>query len=231
MAILALSACATPKPLVGSPAIQVVDVAGLPPPIGTSADGVMPYLIGPADKLTVTVANMPELTQKEIRVDAGGHISVPLAGVIEAGGHTPAEVERAIETRLRAAYVRAPQVSINLIESNGQLVTVDGEVTEPGLYPVIGPMSLMRAVADAKGTKKFAKLDDVVVFRTVGGQKMAALYNLGAIRRGAYDDPKIYANDIVVVGESRARRLFDGFLQLAPLLTTPLILILQKSGK
>ncbi|WP_196782026.1 hypothetical protein, partial [Salmonella enterica] len=73
-------------------------------------------------------------------------------------------------------------------------------------------MTLMRAVATAKGTTEFAKLDDVVIFRTVNGQKMAALYNLKAIRQGAYDDPEVFANDVVVVGDSPARRLFKDIL-------------------
>ncbi|MBC7042118.1 polysaccharide export protein, partial [Salmonella enterica subsp. enterica serovar Enteritidis] len=80
------------------------------------------------------------------------------------------------------------------------------------LYPVNGRMTLMRAVATAKGTTEFAKLDDVVIFRTVNGQKMAALYNLKAIRQGAYDDPEVFANDVVVVGDSPARRLFKDIL-------------------
>jgi polysaccharide biosynthesis/export protein len=102
-------------------------------------------------------------------------------------------------------------------------------VKEPGLYPVIGHMSLMRAVATAKGASEFAKLDDVVIFRTVDSQRMAALYNLKAIRRGAYEDPEIFANDVIVVGDSSARRLFKDALQILPTLTTPLILLLQGS--
>jgi polysaccharide export outer membrane protein len=83
-------------------------------------------------------------------------------------------------------------------------------------------------VANAKGASEFARLDDVVVFRSVNGRPMAALYNLGAIRRGIYPDPKIYANDIVVVGDSKARRMFQQFLQIAPLLTTPVVLGLER---
>ena len=110
------------------------------------------------------------------------------------------------------------------------MITVDGQVKEPGLYPVIGKMTLMRAVATAKGTAEFAKLDDVVIFRTVNGQKLAALYNLKAIRRGYYNDPEVFANDVVVVGDSQARRLFKDALQLVPLLTTPLIVALQQKN-
>ena len=85
----------------------------------------------------------------------------------------------------------------------------------------------MRAVAVAGGTKDYADLQDVVVFREVGGQKYAALYNLEAIRRGNYADPEIYANDVIIVGDDNAKRVFRDLLQNAPLLTTPLIVLLQ----
>ena len=88
----------------------------------------------------------------------------------------------------------------------------------------------MRAVATARGIDEFAKLDDVVVLRTVNGQRYAGLYNLAAIRRGNYVDPDIFANDTVIVGESKQRRMFRDFLQLVPLLTTPLIIALQGNG-
>jgi polysaccharide export outer membrane protein len=56
---------------------------------------------------------------------------------------------------------------------------------------------------------------------------MAALYNLKSIRRGVYNDPEVFANDVVVVGDSQARRLFKDALQVTPALLTPLIYILQ----
>jgi polysaccharide export outer membrane protein len=128
---------------------------------------------------------------------------------------------------LRVRYIKDPQITINLRETVSQVVTVDGAVRNPGLYPVVGRMTLIRAVATASGLSEFADQSDVVVFRTVNGQKYAALYNLKAIRRGVYDDPEVFANDIVVVGESEARRLFRDLLQLAPVLTTPLVVALQ----
>src|SRR3546814_21117547 len=94
------------------------------------------------------------------------------------------------------------------METVSQVVTVSGEVRKPGLYPVLGKMTLMRAIAQAEGSTEFADADNVVVFRTVSGQDMAAVYNLGAIRRGNYNDPAVYAHDVVVVGESGTRRLF-----------------------
>jgi polysaccharide export outer membrane protein len=125
--------------------------------------------------------------------------------------------------------VRNPDVTVSVKEVSSQNYTIDGEVVTPGLYPVVGKMSLMRAVASARGSTEFAKLEDVVVFRTVNGQRMAALYDLKQIRRGVYNDPDIYANDVIVVGNSQARRIFKDFIQVSPLLAGPLIAILQNN--
>ncbi len=210
--------------------VKVVDQTALPEPMRIDLfEQNRPYLIGPFDKLTIDVFGIEELSTKEVQTDAGGRISFPLAGIMEAAGKTPGELEVEIEDRLRGQYVRDPQVTVNLKETVSQVITVDGQVREPGLYPVIGKMTLMRAVATAKGTAEFAKLDDVVIFRTVNGQKLAALYNLKAIRRGFYNDPEVFANDVVVVGDSTARRLFKDALQLVPLLTTPLVVALQSN--
>jgi polysaccharide biosynthesis/export protein len=228
--LMCLSGCAVGggRALGGDPAIQVVQGNELPPPERNDVVGEdRPYLIGPFDKLMIDVFGIEELSTKEVQTDASGRISFPLAGIVEAAGRTPAELESILEERLRAQYVRNPQVTVNLKDTVSQVVTVDGQVREPGLYPVVGRMTLMRAVATAKGTAEFAKLDDVVIFRSVKGQSMAALYNLKAIRNGAYADPEVFANDVVVVGDSQARRLFKDALQIAPLLTTPIILLLQ----
>lgn len=162
-----------------------------------------------------------------MQVDASGRVSMPLVGVIDARGKTALELASTIESALRGRYVRNPDVTVNIKSSVSQVVTVDGSVVEPGLYPVTNQMTLMRAVASAKGLSEFAKVDDVVILRTVAGRKMAGLYNIAAIRRGAYEDPQIYANDVIVVGDSPQRRMFRDLVSLSPLLAAPLLRILQ----
>jgi polysaccharide export outer membrane protein len=230
LAALMLAACANGPRLgeSGQP-MAVGRLTELPPPTG--ADLVVassPYRIGPFDKLDVAVFGVPELSGK-YQVDAAARLSLPLAGTIDAAGLTPAELAAAIDRQLRGKYVKDPQVTVNLDETTSQVYTVDGQVGQPGSYPALGNISLMRAVANAKGASEFARLDDVVVFRSVDGKPMAALYNLGAIRRGLYPDPKIYANDIIIVGDSTAKRMFQQFLQVAPLLTTPIVLALHRT--
>ncbi|MGN6497588.1 MAG: polysaccharide biosynthesis/export family protein [Tsuneonella sp.] len=228
-ALLLVGGCAGHPGVLDQSTTPVVQNGEMPPPTGTDLlSATRPYLIGPFDKLSVQVFGVPDLSRDEVQVDAGGRLSLPLVGSLAAAGLTPEQLADKIEAGLRGSYVRNPQVTVNLVETVSQVVTVDGQVAKPGLYPVIGRMTLMRAVATAGGTSEFAKLDDVVLFRTVDGQRMAGLYNLKAIRTGVYQDPEVFANDVVVVGDSPARRMFKDILSAAPLITTPLIILFRK---
>ena len=186
-----------------------------------------PYFIGPFDELKVDVFGVPALSEQEIQVDSSGQMAFPLVGSLQVVGKTPAELAKTLEEGLRGQFVRNPQVTVNLKRTVSQVVTVEGEVTQPGLYPVVGRMSLMRAIATAKGTTEFSDTGDVVIFRSVDGKSFAALYNLRDIRNGKYPDPDVFANDIVSVGDSRGRRLFKDILQTLPILTTPLVVALN----
>lgn len=225
---LAIAGCGSPEPIRSSGQLTVIQgSSALPPPNRgdlTAAD--RPALIGPLDTIEVDVFGIPDLG-REMQVDASGRIAMPLAGTVDARGKTAEELSRSIEGALRARFVRDPQVTVNIKSSVSQVVTIDGQVIEPGLYPVTNQMTLMRVIASAKGLSEFARQEDVVILRTVGERKMAGLYNVTAIRRGAYDDPPIYANDVIIVGDSPQRRLFRDFVSVAPLLAAPLIAVLQ----
>lgn len=224
----ALSACVTRQPLVSSERLTVVEGSNILPAPNrndlTAPD--RPSLIGPLDTIQVDVFNVSDLN-RELQVDASGRISMPLVGTIDARGKTAEELAGSIEAALRSRYVRNPEVTVNIKSSVSQVVTVDGQVVEPGLYPVTNQMTLGRAIASAKGFSEFARQEDVVILRTVNGRKMAGLYNVAAIRRGDYDDPPIYANDVIVVGDSPQRRLFRDLVSVSPLIAAPLIAILQ----
>lgn len=223
-----LSGCAGRERLTSTERLTVVEGSSVLPPPGrgdlTAED--RPALIGPLDTIQVDVFNVPELS-REMQVDASGRIAMPLAGTIDARGKTASELAAVIEAALRAKYVRNPGVTINIKNSVSQVVTIDGQVVEPGLYPVTNQMTLMRVIASAKGLSEFARQDDVVILRTVGSRRMAGLYNVAAIRQGAYDDPPVFANDVIVVGDSPQRRLFRDFVSLSPILAAPLIAIVQ----
>ena len=225
---LALSACGGAPKIQSSSRLTVLESTTLPPPV--RSDLVAPdraALVGPLDTIAIEVFGVPDLS-RELQVDASGRITMPLIGVVDVNGATASELARSIEDRLRNRYVRNPNVTVNIKSSVSQVVTVDGEVKEPGLYPVNNQMTLMRALAVAKGLTEFAKEDDVVILRSVNGQRYAGLYNITAIRRGIYDDPYVFANDVVLVGDSPTRRLFRDILTVAPLLVAPAVALIQR---
>jgi polysaccharide export outer membrane protein len=229
LTVLTLASCASPD-LINTGNVAIATPDTLPPPSVTDlTDGGRPHYVGPFDEISVDVLGLPELS-RQVRVDASGHVALPLAGSIDVTAKSPEELATIIEGRLRDTYVKNPRVSVAITETVSQTITVDGEVRAPGMYPVLGRMTLMRAIASAQGTSDIAQTSHVVVFRQVNGQQMAALYDLRAIRLGAYQDPLVYTNDVVVVGESNARRLFPQILQAAGLLMTPLVTVLNNNN-
>lgn len=185
------------------------------------------YLIGSLDKLNLDVFGIPELGAKELVVDSAGRISVPLAGSIEARAKTPVELEAVIAQGLRRSGVRNPRVSINVAEAASRSVTVSGAVNQAGVYPVLGNMTLQKAIASAQGPTETSYDGNVVVFRTIEGKRYAALYNLRAIRDGHYGDPEIFPNDVVLVSEARAKALFRDALGILPALTYVVVALLN----
>jgi polysaccharide biosynthesis/export protein len=227
LACVALAGCSRSVELGGSPSISVVPAVEMPQPSSAPGAANRTFVLGPYDKLVVDVYGIEEMAAREMQVSSAGTIQFPLVGSISVIGKGTDDVATEIAARLREQYVRDPRVTVNMVENNSQLVTLDGSVAKPGLYPVIGGMTLVQAVASAGGTAEFAKLEEVVLFRSVNGQRYAGLYDLGAIRRGAYEDPRIYPNDVIVVGDSPSRRLFRDVVQAAPLITTPLLFLIN----
>lgn len=175
------------------------------------------YKISPLDKLTIKVFKADDISG-DYDVDLAGHISLPLVGEVEAANLTTAELDQKLTDLLGQKYFEHPDVSVAIKESTAHVVTVDGAVGQAGQYPVNGPMTLIQAVALARGTTDDANPRRVAVFRTIGGQRQAAAFDLTAIRRGEAADPSIYPGDIVVVDGSRVKEVERQILSTVPLL-------------
>lgn len=197
-------------------------------PVGIAAYDVIPapdlaapkqlYRLMPGDTISVSVFQEPDLTVEKAKIDEAGNVQLPLIGQIVAQGLTAVELSDSISARLGSRFIRYPKVVVGLSERSEQVVSVEGQVTEPGVYPIDRNYTLLSALARAKSPTKTAKLDEVVVFRTVGGKRMGAVFNLSDIRTGLAPDPQILGGDVVVVGFSSVKGAFRDFLQAAPLL-------------
>ncbi|MBY6242484.1 polysaccharide biosynthesis/export family protein [Methylosinus sp. Sm6] len=170
------------------------------------------YKIQPLDVLEITVFQVKELDGTR-QVSSTGHVSMPLIGELQAKGKSVKELETAIAARLGSNYLHSPDVHVSVKDYLSQRFTVEGSVTSPGVYPITGRMTLLQAIAQAKGLTRSADRD-VAVFRTVDNARVANRYDLSAIRSGEREDPVLVAGDIVVVGESAIRSAWTEFKDL-----------------
>lgn len=176
------------------------------------------YKIAPMDKLDIKVFKAEDISG-EYDVDLVGNISMPLIGEVQAANMTTAQLDERLTQKLGERYLQNPDVRVSIKSSAGRVVTIDGAVKEGGSFPVPGPMTLIQAVALAKGTTEDANPRRVAVFRTIGGQRQAAAFDLTAIRRGQAPDPAIYPGDIVVVDGSSIKAFQKQLFQSLPLLS------------
>lgn len=176
-------------------------VRTLPAPADTAGGMDQPLL--PGDVLTIDVFQAEQLS-RTVQIDSRGALSLPLIGSVTAAGKGIRSLELELEQLYGARYLQNPEVSIFLKESSGQRVTVDGEVAKAGLYPVSPGTTLLDAIALAGGFRELADQRKVYVYRAFGQRKLVANYDVGTIRDGRAENPRIFGGDVVVVFRSQS---------------------------
>jgi polysaccharide export outer membrane protein len=212
---IALAGCSTGRG--GKVPYDVKDFGRPDAPVAAPAESNVEYRIGVLDQLAVTVYRVPDLSG-DLQVDAAGKVTMPLIGEVTAVGKTAGELAADIKQKLGEKYMNDPQVQITVKSASSAKITVDGSVGAPGIYPLVGAMSLVQAVAMAKGTSDDANPRRVVIFRQIHGQRQAAAFDLKAIRRGEMPDAEVFGDDIIVVDGSASKSTFKTILQTVPLI-------------
>lgn len=213
-ALLLVAACAGTR---GGPVPYNVENFGIP---DAPSQLVLSenYRIAPLDKLDVKVFQVEDLSD-EYSVDLTGNIAMPLIGNVKAVDLTTQELQKLLVARLSERYLQNPDVSVAVKSSTRNNITVDGSVRQPGMFPVTGPVTLIQAIAMARGTDDSANPRRVAIFRQIEGKRMAAAFDLTSIRRGENEDPRVYAGDIIVVDGSRVRAIQREILTALPVLS------------
>ncbi len=219
--IVLLQACASSGSKIKSGTMMAVtSTSTLGKPDNQTQTGVYTgnseYRIGPQDLLEVSVFLNQDL-KREVRVNTGGQISLPLIGTVQAGGKTVQELEIELSDKYGKTYLQTPQINVFIKEFTSQRVTLEGSIAKPGIYPITGKTSLLQAIAIGGGTQALANETSVVVFRVVKGQRMAAVFDLKQIRSGQTEDPEIFGDDIVVVDKSQVKSTMRGIIESLPL--------------
>ena len=133
-----------------------VNQAASPAVTGSDSKPILPagdsaVRLGAGDLIEVSVYNVPELNTK-LRVSTAGEIYLPLIDYVHVAGLTLDEAEAVIERRLeRGGFVKGPHVQIFVQEYNSAGASVLGEVSKPGVYPVLGDQKLFSLISTAGG--------------------------------------------------------------------------------
>ena len=212
--LMAATGCADKR---GGPIPYSVSSFGTPDAPTVAALGAG-YRIAPMDTVSVKVFKMPDLSG-DYEVDLTGQVSLPLIGNVMAADLTTAQLDESLTHKLGEKYLENPDVSVGIKSSSRRSVTVDGAVNKAGAFPVFGPTTLMQAVAQAGGTSPDANARRVAIFRTIGGKRQAAAFDLASIRRGEMEDPQVYAGDIVIVDGSSIKALQKQILNSLPIVS------------
>jgi polysaccharide biosynthesis/export protein len=110
--------------------------------------------IGAGDTVTVEVFGQKDL-DATVYVGDDGTVPLALVGSVQVSGVSPAEAAQRIEKALRDGhFVNDPHVTITVVQSRSQRVSVLGEVTSPGRYGIDAKTTIFDLLAQAGGTRE-----------------------------------------------------------------------------
>ena len=137
------------------------------PQAGTTAESSV-YLLSPVDKLAISVYGEPDLSSEQ-RISDQGTVSIPLLGETRIGGLTVSDAQKQIEAAFTAQrYLVKPVVTISIEAFSPKVVTVLGEVEEPGSIAIPegrNGLPIQVAIAEAGGFTGAAQKTEVQLKR------------------------------------------------------------------
>lgn len=147
------------------------------------------YRVGAGDRLTIRVAGEPDLTADYL-VDGSGNISMPYVQSLNVGGSTTPHIEALITSRLRAGYLRNPEVSVQVTTLRPFYIM--GEVNTAGSFEYQPGITVQNAIAIAGGYS--ARADHAKVLVTRKNAEGTLTYKVPVTTQ-------IYPGDIIYVRE------------------------------
>lgn len=159
------------------------------------------YLIRKGDILSVNVWNQREISSR-LRVRDDGRISLPLLNDVEAAGHSPSALARAVEQRLKD-LVANPVVTVMVDEPQPIKISVLGEVRNPGRKQLEAGSGVLQALSEAGGFTDYARSDGLFVLRKEPGYpepvRIRLTWNALSHNEGSATSFRLKTGDVVVI--------------------------------
>ncbi|HUJ41807.1 MAG TPA: polysaccharide biosynthesis/export family protein [Candidatus Acidoferrales bacterium] len=157
------------------------------------------YTIGAEDVLSINVWKEADVS-RTVPVRPDGKISLPLLNDVQAAGLTPQQLAASIREGLKK-YMSDPEVTVIVSAVNSRKVYIIGEVTRPGVIPLLSGMTVLQALASAGTFTQFANLKGIYVLRTENGKQVKHPFNYKAVVKGqnAEQNLELKPGDTIVV--------------------------------
>ena len=169
------------------------------PPQKDSDTGVPEtFVIGLEDILRIDVWREPDLSAPQIVVRPDGKITLPLIGDVQAAGFTTKQLQENLTERFKE-YAQAPTVSVMVLKIESQKVSIVGNVSKPGTYPLGSPMTVLELIARAGGLTEYAKSKSIKIVRKRDGTTLNFNYNDAIKGKNLKQNVYLENGDIVMV--------------------------------
>jgi len=157
------------------------------------------YVIGAGDVLGIVFWREAELSG-DVAVRPDGKVTLPVIGEIVAAGLHPSVLQEQLIAAAKK-FVNDPNVAVVVRTINSRKVFVTGRVTAPGSHALLGPLSVMQAIALAGGLTEYADGKNITVLRSENGQSRTFKFNYKDVARGKNVEQNIQLRpgDTVVV--------------------------------
>lgn len=202
-----------------------------------------PYRIGAYDNLNIIVWGHPELStissasniegmtsptqfnltnNPAVIVETDGTIFYPYVKRLKVAGFTINDIQKKITKRL-SAYIRNPQITVQVAKFRNRNAFVLGEVKTPGMQPLTDkPLSLMEAISSAGGINT-ATADPTHIYLVRGSFQLPNVFWLNAQSTQSLmiaEHFPLQENDIVYVSAATFNSWNNFITTILPTFTT-----------
>jgi len=173
--------------------------AAVAPSVGVPGIDQSQHIILPGDVLDISVFGAPDLSQKAT-VDSGGNIYMPLINYVHVAGLRVQDAQVAVEQAyFKIGALKFPHVGI-VISSYSTGVVLLGEISKPGIYPIVGSGRLFDILAEAGGTT--ANSGQIVTISHKGSSELQTVFISNDPTRLVAANVPIQQADTIIVSKA-----------------------------
>ena len=172
---------------------------GTPSGAASAQQASVPVLIAAGDLLKISVYDDPEQSQ-EVRVEEGGVVNLALIGSEKLAGMTAQQAGEFIGKELAARHILLhAQVAVLIEQYATQGVSISGEVTHPGVYPVLATRTVLDVISMAGGLTNLASTSVTIKHRSGTAERVTVNLKADEAESSLNENALVYPGDLVVV--------------------------------